>query len=148
AWGLVRCGKLVDTQSVHCDNPSWRVIGLLSTVWVVQLFHTTSRWPGSSRFSKTYPQKTPLLPHAKCKVTTNLLLLAHDHHPFDQPRVGLEPAGEGIDHGRGRRAVRDPRRGVDRAGLDLGDDPPEVVGHGVAGRQQRQLAAVEGGVVE
>src|SRR5439155_24505230 len=57
ACGLVRCGMLVDTQSVHCDNPSWRAIGLLLAVWLIQPFHTTSRWPGSSRFPKTYPQK-------------------------------------------------------------------------------------------
>src|SRR5262245_14656469 len=35
ACGLVRCGMLVDTHSVHCDNPSWRAMGLLWAVWVI-----------------------------------------------------------------------------------------------------------------
>src|SRR6266545_4105515 len=57
ACGLVRCGMLLDTQSVHCDNPSWRAISLLWRVWVSKHLHTTSSWPGSSLFSKNLPPK-------------------------------------------------------------------------------------------
>ncbi len=57
AWGLVSCGKLVDTVVVHSDNPSWRdtgfllYYGCLSTSIVVG---TVSR----RSLSKTYPQKS------------------------------------------------------------------------------------------
>jgi hypothetical protein len=51
---------LVDTQSVHCDHPLWRAIGLLCAVWVSKGFHTTSSWLGSPHYSKKPTPERPL----------------------------------------------------------------------------------------
>src|SRR3954464_9941968 len=45
AWGLVRCGMLVDTQSVHCDNPSWRDMVFLLLGWFVSTSILAGRLP-------------------------------------------------------------------------------------------------------
>jgi hypothetical protein len=64
AWALLRWGKLVDTQVVHYDNPSWRDMILLLTLpgWNNQLSY--QEWDGlATMYPILYPQKTLILPH-------------------------------------------------------------------------------------
>src|SRR4051812_8500072 len=81
-------------------------------------------------------------------IITNVLGLRHHQHGLDYAGLRSQPGREGFDHCRAIGLVRNPGLGVDRAGLDLADDPGELGRQRIAAGENGHLAAVEEWIVE